>query len=88
MQFIVDLVNTHKVAYYTKEHMDADFASGRMSSFIATITHKNYLKPVIKFKLGVAMLFVANLLYRQLQEQTSQFFPKSSHENKKQDGNL
>ncbi|MEK6647021.1 MAG: ABC transporter substrate-binding protein [Candidatus Firestonebacteria bacterium] len=83
LQFIVDLVNTHKVAYYTKEHMDADFASGRMSSFIATITHKNYLKPVIKFKLGVAMLFRGKFALSPIAGTNLAIFSKSSHEKQK-----
>jgi len=56
LQFIVDLVNKYKVAYYTKDYLDNDFASGRVASFIATNPHRTYLQPLLSFKLGVAPL--------------------------------
>lgn len=56
LQFIVDLVNKYKVAYYTKDYLDNDFASGRMVSFFATNPHRTYLKPLLSFPLGVAQL--------------------------------
>lgn len=56
LQFIVDLVNKYKVAYYSKDYLDTDFASGRMASMISTNTHRSYLQSQIKFTMGVAKL--------------------------------
>lgn len=56
LQFILDMVNNEKIAYYTKDYLDNDFASGRMASFFATNPHRNYLEPLLSFPLGVAPL--------------------------------
>ena len=56
MQFIIDLVNKYKVAYYTKDYLDNDFTAGRMGSFFSTNPHRSYLEPQLSFSLGVAPL--------------------------------
>ena len=56
LQFIVDLVNKYKVAYYTKDYLDNDFGAGRMASFFSTNPHRSYLEPGLSFPLGVASL--------------------------------
>lgn len=56
LKFIVDLVNVHKVAYYTKDYLDNDFASGRFAMFFATSPHYAYLKDLVSFPVGVAGL--------------------------------
>ena len=61
LQFVVDLVNKYKVAYYTKDYLDNDFAAGRMASFFSTNPHRSYLEPLLSFPLGVAALPVGKI---------------------------
>ncbi|MCX5776166.1 MAG: ABC transporter substrate-binding protein [Candidatus Firestonebacteria bacterium] len=56
LQFISDLYNKYKVAEYSKDYLDNDFASGRLAAFFATSPHRSYLEPLVAFPLGVAPL--------------------------------
>lgn len=56
LKFIVDLVKTYRVAYYTKDYLDNDFASERFTMFFATSPHYAYLKNLVPFPIGVAAL--------------------------------
>jgi multiple sugar transport system substrate-binding protein len=56
LQFITDLVNKEKTAYYTKDYLDNDFASGRVASFIATTPRLSEMQELLSFKLGAAPL--------------------------------
>lgn len=56
LRFIVDLVKKHKVAYYSKDYLDNDFASCRIVSFFATTPRRSEMKELLSFKLGVAPL--------------------------------
>jgi ABC-type glycerol-3-phosphate transport system substrate-binding protein len=56
LQLITDLVNKHKTAYYTKDYLDTDFASGKCAMFIATTPHVNELKGLLSFPLEICPL--------------------------------
>jgi ABC-type glycerol-3-phosphate transport system substrate-binding protein len=48
------MIKKHKIAYYTKDYLDNDFASGRFAMFFATSPHYAYLKNMLNFNIGVA----------------------------------
>ncbi len=58
LQFLVDLVQKHKVAYVIPGFADADFGAGRTAMYIATSPGVSFAQAAVagKFQMGVATL--------------------------------
>ena len=56
LSLLCELGNKEKTAFYSKDYLDNDFASGRVASFIATTPRLSELQQNISFKIGLAQL--------------------------------
>ncbi len=58
LQFLVDLVQKHKVAYILPDYADADFGAGKVAMYVATNPGLSFAKAAVggKFEIGLAAL--------------------------------
>lgn len=58
LQFLVDLVHKHKVAYVTGANVDADMAAGKLAMYFATNPGLSFAKAAVagRFEIGLAPL--------------------------------
>ncbi len=58
LQFLVDLVQKHKVAYILPDYADADFGAGKVAMYVATNPGLSFAKAAVggKFQVGLTAL--------------------------------